>query len=85
MPPKIASVGLPLRLGVCSPPVNQPTNNQPADTAKDKNRNILVRNDGVRQADKQTEQEADKPARPSWQLNAPDDKPNGEAAYECAE
>src|ERR1051325_11667761 len=69
----------------CSPPVNQPPNNQPSDTAKDENRNILMRNDGVRQADKQTEQDADKPTRPYWQLNTPDDKSNGEATTECAE
>ena len=52
-------------LDVSSPPVDQPTNNQTADTAEDKNGNVLVRDDGVRKADEQTKQQADKPARPA--------------------
>jgi len=40
-------------LDVRSPPVDQPTNNQTADTAEDKNGNILVSDDGVGKADEQ--------------------------------
>ena len=52
-------------LDVGFPPVNHPTNDETSDATKDENRNILVCDDGVRKADEQAEQKADKPARPA--------------------
>jgi hypothetical protein len=72
-------------LDVGFPPVDHPPNNQTADTAEDKNRNVLVCDDGVRKADEQAKQQADKPARPVRQLDTTNDKSNGEATGECTE
>ena len=52
-------------LDVSSPPVDQATNNQTADTAEDKNGNIFMCDDGVRKADEQAEQQSDKPTGPA--------------------
>ena len=52
-------------LDVGSPSVDQTANNKTADAAKDKDRNVIVRDDGIRKADEQAKQKADKPTRPA--------------------
>ena len=76
---------LPKGLGVGSPPVDQPTNDQTADAAENKNGNILLGDDGVGKADQQTEQEADHPTGPARELDAANDESNRKATAKSAE
>ena len=45
--------------------MDQTANNKTADAAKDEDRDILVRDDGIRKAEEQAKQQADKPTRPA--------------------
>ena len=63
--------------------MDQGTDDEAADPAQHENWKVLVRDDRVRKANQQPEQEADKPAWPARQLNAPNHKSDGETAREC--
>lgn len=60
--------------------MDQATDDEATDPAQHKNWNVFVRDDRVRQADQQPEQQADKPSWPARQLNASDHKSDGETA-----
>lgn len=68
--------------GAGAPTVNQAADNKTTDAAQDKNWDVFVRYDRVREANKQSEKKAHKPTRPVWQLNAPDNKADGKPASE---
>jgi hypothetical protein len=51
-------------LDVSLPPVNQSTDDKTADASKDQNRDILVRNDCIRQTDQQAKEKPEGPAGP---------------------
>jgi hypothetical protein len=72
-------------LDVGSPSVDQTADNKAADPAEDKDRNILVCNDGVWKADEKPEEQPDQPAGPERQLHATNNESNGEATGESAE
>ena len=72
-------------LAVHSPSVNQPADNQAADATRDENRSILMRDNGVRQADEKAKYQAHNPAWHFRQLHTPNDKSDREAAGERAE
>jgi len=52
-------------LDVNFPTMNYAANNKATDASKNQNGHILVRDDGVRKANEQAKQQADKPARPA--------------------
>jgi len=65
--------------------MNESANNKSSDAAQHENGNILVSDNGVGQADKHAEKEANHPPRPARQLHASNDEANREAASERAQ
>jgi len=68
-----------------APAVRQPTNDETAERADNKNRRICFRDDCAWQAQKQSEDEPDKPTRPSRQLHQSDHQSDAESAKKRAE
>ena len=63
-----------------APAVRQPTNDETAERADNKNRRICFRDDCAWQAQKQSEDEPDKPTRPSRQLHQRHHQSDAESA-----